>query len=143
MFDVKIGLKYYFHDTGHMTKMAAMPIYGKKPFKNLLLIRWTDFHETWYEASGTPAYHSCSTDDTGLTLTYFMTRSNLVTNRLFYREKLKMVDFSETNEACDLIVGRCRQLIELMNVCKVKVISGPWPQLFSEANGPFLTKFCM
>ena len=34
-----------------MTKMAAMPIYGKKHFKNLLLQnRWTDFNETWHEA---------------------------------------------------------------------------------------------
>ena len=38
-----------------MTKMAAMSIYSK----NLLLRnRWTDFHETWYVASGTPAHHS-------------------------------------------------------------------------------------
>ena len=36
----------------HMTKMAAMLIYGKKTFKNLLLQnRWTDFKETWHEAS--------------------------------------------------------------------------------------------
>ena len=37
---------------GHMTKMAAMPIYGKK-LKNLLL--WNqqaDDLETWYAASG-------------------------------------------------------------------------------------------
>ena len=41
---------------GHMTKMAAMPIYGKKNFKHLLLQnRGADFHETWYVASGTPA----------------------------------------------------------------------------------------
>ena len=52
-------MKIYRHDAGHMTKMAAMPIYGKKPFKNLLLWnQWTDFHETWYVASGTPAHHS-------------------------------------------------------------------------------------
>ena len=37
---------------------------------------------------------------------------------------MKTVDFSETIEACDLIVGRCRQLIEFM--MKVKVIS--WPK---------------
>ena len=44
---------------GHITKMDAMPIYGKNPFKNLLLQnRWTDFHKTWYVASGTPAHHS-------------------------------------------------------------------------------------
>ena len=43
---------------GHMTKMAATPIYGK-PFKNLLLQnRRADFLETWHAASGTPAHHS-------------------------------------------------------------------------------------
>ena len=44
---------------GHMTKMAATPIYGKNP-SNILLLqnRRADFHETWYVASGTPAHHS-------------------------------------------------------------------------------------
>ena len=43
--------------------------------------------------------------------------------------KAKTVDFSETIAACDLKVGRCRQLIEIMKVCeywKVKVISLPY-----------------
>ena len=35
--------------------------------------------------------------------------------RLFYG---KTVDFSETIAACDLKVGRCRQLIEIMKVCE-------------------------
>ena len=53
------GTKVYINGPGHMTKMAATPIYGKKPFKNLLLQNWrADFYETWYEASGTPAHHS-------------------------------------------------------------------------------------
>ena len=34
------------------------------------------------------------------------------------KEKVKTVDFSETFSACDLKVGRCRQLIEFMNVCE-------------------------
>ena len=38
------------------------------------------------------------------------------------------MDFSETIEACDLKVVRCRQLIELIKVLKVKVIFLPWPQ---------------
>ena len=42
----------FINNPGHMIKMAAMPIYGKKPFKNLLN-QWTDFNETWHEASGT------------------------------------------------------------------------------------------
>ena len=33
-------------------------------------------------------------------------------------KKVKTVDFSETNEASDLKVGRCRQLIEFLNVCE-------------------------
>ena len=32
--------------------------------------------------------------------------------------KVKAVDFSETIAACDLKVGRCRLLIEIMKVCE-------------------------
>ena len=31
---------------------------------------------------------------------------------------MKTVDFSETIAACDLKVGRCRQLIKVMKVCE-------------------------
>ena len=31
---------------------------------------------------------------------------------------MKTMDFSETIESCDLEVGRCRQLIDLMKVCE-------------------------
>ena len=31
---------------------------------------------------------------------------------------MKNVDFSETIVACDLKVGKCRQLIEFMTVCE-------------------------
>ena len=42
-----------------MTKMAAMPIFVVKSFKNKLLWnRWTDFNETWYVALGALALHS-------------------------------------------------------------------------------------
>ena len=36
---------------------------------------------------------------------------------------MKTVDFSETIEACDLKVGRYRQLLDFMKILKVKVIS--------------------
>ena len=36
----------------------------------------------------------------------------------FLWEKVKTEDFSETITACDLKVGRCRQLIEIMKVCE-------------------------
>ena len=45
-------------DDGHMTKMAAMPIYGKNLKKSSSPEQVADFQETWYVASGTPAHHS-------------------------------------------------------------------------------------
>ena len=39
-------------ETGHMTKMAATPIYGKKPFKNLHQNQEADDLGTWYVAFG-------------------------------------------------------------------------------------------
>ena len=33
---------------------------------------------------------------------------------------MKIVDFSETIAACDLKVGRCRQLIEFMKICEYR-----------------------
>ena len=59
----------------------------------------------------------CSNDGPGLTLTYFTTRSNLVTYAFLW-EKLKTVDFSETIAASDLKVGRSRYLIAFMKVCE-------------------------
>ena len=50
--------KVCINGPGHMTEMAAMPIYGKNPSKIFFSInRLADFHETWFVASGTPAHH--------------------------------------------------------------------------------------
>ena len=99
-----------------MTKMAATPIYGKNASK------------IFFSGTGRPISMKlgmkhwgllpiivCSNDDPGVTLTYFTARSNLVTYTFLW-EKVKTVDFSETIAACDLTVGRCRQLIEFMKV---------------------------
>ena len=43
-----IYAKYY----GHMTKMTATPIYGKKTFKNLLQNQKADDLGTWYVVVG-------------------------------------------------------------------------------------------
>ena len=41
----------HLHDAGHMNKMAAIPVYGKNPLKNLLSRnQWTNSDETWYVA---------------------------------------------------------------------------------------------
>ena len=48
-------------DVGHMTKMAAMPIYGKTPQQSSSLEQAdqsTNFHEFWYVAQGTQAHHN-------------------------------------------------------------------------------------
>ena len=47
------GTKVCSNGPGHITKMAAMPIYGKNLKKNLLLrIQKADGLESWYAASG-------------------------------------------------------------------------------------------
>ena len=61
-------MKIHEHDAGHMTKIAATLINGKKPSKIFLWNRWTDFLETWYVAIGTLII-GCSNDDPALTLT--------------------------------------------------------------------------
>ena len=64
-----------------MTKMATTPIYGKKPFKNLLLqIQKADDFGTWYVAFGLWGLPSLFNDDPRLTLTYLTPRSNLLPN---------------------------------------------------------------
>ena len=51
-----------------------------KNFKNLLWNQEADDIETWYTASGTRAPPMFSYDDPGLTVTIFMTESNLFPN---------------------------------------------------------------
>ena len=58
----KICTKYF----GHMTKMTATPIYGKKNFKNLLLQNQASNFGTLYVAWGCGTYQVCSNDDPGL-----------------------------------------------------------------------------
>ena len=84
----KIYTKYFCH----MTKMAAMPIYGKNPLKiffsrtrrpvtlGLGMSHW-----------GCGAYKVCSNDDPRLTLTYFTSRSNLLRNAFKWDFFLKLI----------------------------------------------------
>ena len=51
------GTKVYINGPGHMTKMAAMPIYGKN-LKNLLQNQKSYDLETWHVALGTQALQS-------------------------------------------------------------------------------------
>ena len=95
------GTKICSNALGHMTKMAAMPIYVKN-LKNLLLRNQNaDYLEHLYATSGAQVLPRLFNDDPGLTLTYFTARSNLVPYA-FVWEKGKTMDFSETIIVYDL-----------------------------------------
>ena len=69
------GTKACSNSHGHMSKMAAMPIYGKNLLWNperLMTLKLGMQHRLL------EYYQVCSNDAPGLTLTYFMARSNLV-----------------------------------------------------------------
>ena len=95
-------MKVCSNGPGHMTKMAAMPIYGK------------NFKKIFFSGTKRPMtlklgmqhrvlkyYQLCSNDDPGLILTYFTAESNLVPYA-FVWEKGKTMDFSETVVIYDL-----------------------------------------
>ena len=110
------GTKFCSRHLGHITKMAATPIYGKNP-SNIFSSRngGPIFTKLVVLHRGLQPIIVCSYNDPGLTLTYFTARSNLVTYAFLY-EKMKTVDFSETFAASDLKVGRSRHLNEFMKV---------------------------
>ena len=100
------GTKVCSTGPGYMTKMDAIPIYGKN-LKNLLLRNQkTDDLETWYAVSSVRVLLCLFKKDLGLTMTYFTSRSNLVPY-IFVWEKGKTMDFSETIVVYDVKVGRC------------------------------------
>ena len=70
---------------GHMTKMAATPIKGKKPLKIFSGTKRPMALGLCMQHSGCGPYKVCTNDNSGLTLTYFTTRSNLILNAFFWR----------------------------------------------------------
>ena len=83
------GTKVCSNVPGHMTKMAAMPIYIVKTLKNLLL--WNQKAndlETWYATLGARVLPNLLKRLPELTLTYFTARSNL-SFMLSYGKKVK------------------------------------------------------
>ena len=74
------GAKVYINGPGHMTKMAAMPIYGKtfqksSPKEFIIVIMILKLGMEHYVLK---LYKVYINDDTELTLTYFTTISNLL-----------------------------------------------------------------
>ena len=73
-------MKIYTNEFGHVTNMAAMPIYGKN-LKKIFFSR-TNRPMTLKRSMKhclCKYYQDCSNYDPGLTLTHFRPRSNLVT----------------------------------------------------------------
>ena len=64
-------------------------------------------------------YQINSYDEPGLTLTYFMTRSNFVPYAFVWEEG-KTMDFSETIVVYDIKVGICSKLNEYMKLMSTK-----------------------
>ena len=88
-------MKIWWHNAGHMTKMATMLICGKNPSK--IFISGTGrliSTKNWYVALGTPAHHSLFKWWPGVTLINFTARSNLVTY-VFYGKKWKQWIFQK------------------------------------------------
>ena len=74
------GTKVCINGPGHMTKMAAMPIYGKNLKKSSPPERVGRFPPNLVcSIGGLLPIIVCINDDLGVTLTYFTARSNLVT----------------------------------------------------------------
>ena len=68
-------MKIYQHFAGHMTKMAAMPIYGK----NTLKIFFPGTTRQILKKLCMKLFIICANYDPGLTSTYFTARSNFAT----------------------------------------------------------------
>ena len=73
------GTKVYINGLGHMTKMAATPIYGKNLENLFSRTRSSIIFKLGMQYQGLKLYTGCINDDPGLTLTYFTAGSNLFT----------------------------------------------------------------
>ena len=83
-------MKIYINELGHMTNVAAMPVYGKN-LKKSSSPKPIDLKLSMYHCL-CKTYQDCSNYDSGLTLTHFTLRSNLVT-KAFVWEKVKIITF--------------------------------------------------
>ena len=105
------GTKVCSNGPGLMTKLAAMPIYGKNIKKSSSL----EPKGRWPWKSGTRVQPSMLKWVSGLTLAYFTVRSNFIPYACVWEEG-KTMDFSATIVVFDIKVGRCGQLNEYMKL---------------------------
>ena len=81
---------------GHMTKMAAMPIYGKNLKNRLLQNQKADDLETWYAALGAQVLSYLFKRWPWVDLDLFCTAKSNVVPYTFVWEKGKTMEFLET-----------------------------------------------
>ena len=73
-------MKVCSNGPGHITKMAMMPMYGKNCLKIFSKTSRQMIFKFGIQYQGLGPYKVCLNDDPGLTLIYFMARSNLLPN---------------------------------------------------------------
>ena len=122
--------KIYTNCTGHTAKMATMFIYGKNPLnifisgtKRPMALGLGMLHWGW------GPYQICTkfNDESRMTLTYIMARSNLIPDASIW-EKSWNVHFSITVLAEIIILSRIVKPNETMVLCKYQMSS--WPVTF-------------
>ena len=91
------GKKVCSRGLGHLTKMAATPIYGKNPSK-IFFFRIKGPMTLWLGRKhwGLRTIIMCSIDDPRLTLTYITARSNLVPHAFIWEKLLESHLMEET-----------------------------------------------
>ena len=90
------GTKVCSNGSGHMAKMAAMPIYGKNLKKSSLEPKRLITLKLGMQHRVHEYYQVCSNDDLGLTLTYFTTRLMLLYGIMVsYGKKVKQWIFQQ------------------------------------------------
>ena len=129
------GTKVCSNGPGHMTKMAAMPIYGK----NLKKIFFSGTKRPMILKLGMQYrvleyYQVYSNGDPGLTLIYFTARSNLIPYA-FVWAKGKTMDFSETIVVYDLKQATDdrsgKKFLLTSKLCSLGVVCPPAPGLYT------------
>ena len=79
----------YIKNPGHMTKMAAMPIYGKNPSKIFSRTGGPISTKLGMKQRWLKHYNVCINHDLVMTLTYFTTRATKVANAFEWGKLLK------------------------------------------------------
>ena len=97
-------MKIYQHDAGHMTKMAAIPIYCINPLKIFSGTSGPILTKLSMKHRRLKLIIFCSNDNPGLTLTYFTACSNFATYDFIW-ENVTMMDSLKIIASCDLEFG--------------------------------------